>query len=89
MERKQAMSGTKKQRRHDKTWSGDGWNINYFESIGLNEWLNNCNRLKYEIDNCRRGSYFSDKTTGKGMLENIESLKEELNEVIETMRGDV
>jgi hypothetical protein len=51
--------------------------------------LNNCNRLKYEIDNCRRGSYFSDKTTGKGMLENIESLKEELNEVIETMRGDV
>jgi hypothetical protein len=73
----------------DKSINDDGWNNDYFSDMGLNEWLTNCYRLKYEIESCRRGSYFSDKDTGEGMLENIKSLKEELEEIIETIEGDV
>ena len=71
----------------DKAIKNDAWDNEYFKEIGLSEWLENCYRLKYEIDNCRRGAYFSNKDTGEGMLENVESLKEELEEVIETMES--
>lgn len=71
----------------DKAIKNDAWDNEYFKEIGLSEWLENCYRLKYEIDSCRRGAYFSNKDTGEGMLENVESLKEELEEVIETMES--
>ena len=77
----------KKPFKKDKAIDNDGWNQNYFRDIGLTEWLVNCYRLKYEMDSCVRGSYFSNKDTGEGMLENLKSLKEELEEIIETMEG--
>lgn len=63
----------------------DGWNESVLEDMGLMEVLLDCIKVKYEIENCRRGSYVIDGVEPNDMLIKLKNISEKLNEVIDEM----
>lgn len=68
----------------DPSISSDGWNKEYFDDIGLNNFLDETASLKYEIDGCIRGSYTSCKTRDE-LEQYLIGLSVDLNDIIKSM----
>jgi hypothetical protein len=93
MERKPVYGKRKRQsvdqKKIEMFYSDDGWNTEHLEEIGLMQVLGDFNRLKYELDNCVRSSYFIRGNTPKALLETLDELKEELEDIYHGIKHEI
>ena len=67
----------------------DGWDEESLEEVGLIDWLDNVQRLQYEILNARRGSYGVSGDTAEFLVRDLEELKESLEGIIESIQDEL
>ena len=63
----------------------DGWNEDYFEEVGLMDFIKNIERVAYEIRNARRGSYGLSGDTLEDLKSDLLALKDEFDDVINNL----
>lgn len=64
----------------EEFYDDEGWNQDALEEIGLIENLAQAQRLRYEIDNCVRGSFVGGEGTLEDLINEIESIESGLRE---------
>lgn len=67
----------------------DGWDKGALREVGLIDWLDDVQRIQYEVLNGRRGSYAVSGNTGKDLMNDLVGLYEQLNDVIENMTDEL
>lgn len=67
----------------------DGWDEDALEDVGLIDWMENVQRLQYEILNARRGSYGISGTTAEYLVGDLEDLKRGLEAIIENIQDEL
>ena len=60
----------------------DGWNNEHLDETGVTDFLENCNAIKYELDNCRRGSYVIGGDEPEDLVRNLYDIREMLDDAI-------
>jgi hypothetical protein len=64
----------------------DGWDADRLEDYyGLMSWLEDVERLQYEINSARRGSYGIEGDTMRDLVNTLIELKERLEDMIDDM----
>lgn len=75
---------------NDEPWeSSDGWNEDYFDENGVLSAMDLAAKISYEIRNARRGSYAIGEDSISAMAEVLEELRDELDDAIGNINGDV
>ena len=77
------------QKKIEKFYSHDGWNVEYLEEIGLMQILADFAKFRYELDSCVRGSSFMSGNTPNALLETLSELKEELEDIYQGIRNEI
>lgn len=67
----------------------DGWDEEALEEVGLIDWMENVQRIQYEILNARRGSYGISGTTAEYLVGDLEELKRSLEAIIENIQDEL
>jgi len=60
----------------------DGWNNEHLDETGITDFLERCNAIKYELDNCRRGSYVIGGDEPEDLVRNLYDIREMLDDAI-------
>lgn len=67
----------------------DGWNKEVLADVGLLDWLEEIEKMAYELKSGRRGSYGISGETGQDLIDDFEQMLEKLERVIQTMEGNI
>jgi hypothetical protein len=66
--------------------NNDGWNEEDFNDTCMPEFLDNANKLNYEIKNCRRGAYTNAETVDE-LINYLETMLSQLNDTINELEN--
>ena len=62
---------------------GDGWNKKHLDETGITDFFDNCDAVKYELDNCCvRGEWAISSDEPSDLVDELYRLKEMLEEAI-------
>ena len=67
----------------------DGWNEEHLDETGVTDFLEKCNAIKYELDNCRRGSYAIGGDEPEDLVRNLYDLREMLGDAISQVEMNI
>ena len=64
----------------------DGWGKEALEEVGLMDWIENVERIAYELRNARRGSYGVSGDTLYNLIMDLIEVKDNLDSIIGVMQ---
>ena len=64
----------------------DGWNHRVLENNGVMGFFRECQKVQYELENCRRGSYADFGSTGADLVQKFEELSQQAQEVADQLK---
>ena len=67
----------------------DGWNNEHLDDTGVTDFLEKCNAIKYELDNCVRGSYAIGGDEPEDLVRNLYDLREMLGDAISQIENGI
>ena len=67
----------------------DGWNKEHLDDTGVTDFLEKCNAIKYELDNCVRGSYAIGGDEPEDLVRNLYDLREMLGDTISQIENGI
>ncbi len=62
--------------------NNDGWNNEHLDETGVTDFLERCNAIQYELDNCQRGSYAIGGDEPEDLVRNLHGIREMLDDAI-------
>lgn len=65
--------------------NNDGWDKNALQDVGLIEWLDEVQRISYEIHNARRGAYAVSGDTAEDLYADLTALNKSLERILREM----
>jgi len=68
---------------------GDGWNEEHLDESGVTDFFDNCNAVKYELDNCVRGQWAIANGDPVDLVDELYRLKEMLEQCIIVVEDNI
>jgi len=67
----------------------DGWNKEHLDETGISDFFDKCAGIKYELDNCQRGSWAIVGDESEDLVDTLYTLKNMLEDAIFSVEDNI